>query len=86
MIAIKGMEMPPNCLECPFIQFDHGNNVDLVICEPLQRYIVYESRLFELLNTQKMKDCPLIECIGIIRGYKEHKPKFDFDDEVEEET
>lgn len=62
MIAIK-MDVPQNCLDCPFIQFEYGNNVTLVICEPLQRYIIYESRLLELLNTQRMKDCPLIEVI-----------------------
>ena len=61
MIAIKDMVMPPNCMECPFMQFDYGNNATLVVCEPLQRYIVYESSLFELLNNQRMKDCPLIE-------------------------
>ena len=86
MIAIKGMAMPQNCLDCPFLQFEYGNNVTLIICEVLQRYMIYASELYEALSTQKMKDCPLIECIGIIRGYKEHnKPKiFDFDDEVEE--
>lgn len=85
MIAIKGMDMPPNCLDCPFLQFEYGNNVTLVICEVLQRYVIYKSELCELLSTQKMKDCPLIPCIGIIRGYKEHEPKFDFDEEEIEE-
>ena len=61
MIAIKGMEMPPNCLECPFMYFEYGNNGTIVICEVLQRYMVYEGKLFELLNNQRMKDCPLIE-------------------------
>lgn len=61
MIAIKDMTMPPNCLECPLIQFEYGSNTTLIICEPLQKYIIYESRLLELLNTQRMIDCPLVE-------------------------
>lgn len=48
-------------MECPFLQFDYGNNQTLIICEPLQRYMIYGSSLFELLNDQRMKDCPLIE-------------------------
>lgn len=61
MIAIKGMKMPPNCLDCPFLQFEYGNNVTLVICEVAQRYMVYGGELYEALNTQRIKDCPLIE-------------------------
>lgn len=66
MIAVRDMVMPPNCMECPFLQFDYGNNQTLVLCEPLQRYIIYESGLFELLNNQRMKDCPLIEVKALI--------------------
>lgn len=84
MIAIKGMTMPNSCADCPFLQFEYGNNVTLIICEVLQRYMIYASELYEALNTQKMKDCPLVECIGIIEGCKEHKPKLDFDEEIEE--
>ena len=61
MIAIRDFEMPKTCSECPFLQFDYGNNQTLVLCESLQRYMIYESGLFELLNNQRMKDCPLIE-------------------------
>ena len=61
MKAIKDMVMPPNCLECPFMQIEYGNNGTIVICEPLQRYMVYKGKLFELLSNQRMKDCPLIE-------------------------
>ena len=53
--------MPPNCLDCPFQQFEYGNNVTLVICEVLQRYVIYDSKSYEALNTQRMKDCPLVE-------------------------
>lgn len=71
MIAIKNMTMPQNCLDCPFLQFEYGNNVTLIICEPLQRYMIYASELYEALNTQKMKDCPLIEVIALIKEKEE---------------
>lgn len=65
MIAIK-MDMPPNCLECPFMYFEYGNNGTIVICEVLQRYMIYAGKLFEALSRQRMKDCPLIEVKALI--------------------
>lgn len=75
MIAIRNIEMPKSCSECPM--FHEG-------------LIGHYCRItWVLLNypqycEERDKTCPLVPCIGIIRGYKEHKPNFDFE-EVEKE-
>lgn len=51
-----------------------------------QGFYVWMLLRYPEYRKKRDKTCPLVPCIGIIRGYKEHKPKlFDFDDEVEEE-
>lgn len=77
MIAIKGMDMPKCCDDCWALD----DNGDYPFC-----LITQETRGYNFRTREKRMDkCPLIPCIGIIRGYKEHKPKLlDFDDEVEE--
>lgn len=76
MIAIKGMTMPKTCYDCPLLQDGWVDRFCGITWMPL-RYPEYREK--------RDKTCPLVPCIGIIRGYKEHKPKlFDFDDEVEE--
>lgn len=78
MIAIK-MDMPQYCGKCPFVILT-GWEVIYANCR------ISDVDLDRIEWTkERHKDCPLIPCIGIIRGYKEHKPKFfDFDDEVDE--
>lgn len=46
MIAIKGMEMPKNCWDCPILLKENGQ------CEVSNKYI-YENDI--------PKDCPLVE-------------------------
>ena len=74
MIAIRDMEMPTHCGGCKFYIWDYLERNGICLCNNYKHVDLRE----------RDKDCPLVPCIGIIRGYKEHKPKFDFDDEAEE--
>lgn len=80
MIAIKGLEMPKSCADCPM---SYLSGWEIIYCHCVLG--VYGINDIDWAH-ERHKDCPLVECIGIIRGYKENKPKlFGFDEEVEDE-
>ena len=64
MIIIKGMEMPANCMLCPFIdesgqycQVDGKELVPNILCIDIEG--VREN--FKVLKSGRHTDCPLIE-------------------------
>ena len=79
MIAIKGMTMPNSCAECQMSYLSGWVDVD---CHCILGVFGVSDIDWK---HERHENCPLVECIGIIRGCKEHKPKFDFDEEVEDE-
>lgn len=83
MIAIKDMKMPPNCMKCRFLNVDY--DYDVIVCKALRKSMDKKGHIERKLGKKRMYDCPLIECVGIIRGFKEHKPNFYFDEEYEVE-
>ena len=84
MIAIRNMEIPKSCGECPILrveEFEWEEDEGYWDCEEWKICPLIDDHI----NGEKDTRCPLIPCIGIIRGYKEHKLKpFDFE-EVEDE-
>ena len=82
MIAIRNMGMPKSCEECPILKVEEFEWEDDGYWEWDEQKIC--PLIDDHINNEKDTRCPLVPCIGIIRGYKEHKPKFDFDEEVEE--
>lgn len=72
MIAIKGMEMPSECMECMFCNHIKNNDYSL-------RYgdcaILGDGEIMNLLLHRKHTDCPLVEivtCKDCAIGGREH--------------
>lgn len=93
MIIIKGMEMPVNCMLCPFIdesgqycQVDGKVLVPNILCVDIEG--VREN--FKVLKSGRHADCPLIEIRERIKKMKKYKVQlietYAFDFEVEAEN
>lgn len=69
MIAIKDMEMPIDCMECPFCNHlksnDYGSYGDCAI--------LGDKEQMNLLLHQKHSDCPLIEITDKYKAESEDK-------------
>lgn len=66
IIGIKGMKMPKNCHECPFIFSDHGDN--FWFCSYLYNTVqdrcdLWEERL-KVSCKERPEQCPLFEISG----------------------
>lgn len=53
-VLIKGMEMPENCYDCPFVRASWGNDYYCAKGDGVEDNI-------KTLMSKRMNDCPLIE-------------------------
>lgn len=75
MIAIKSLNMPKTCEDCPmsYKEEDYEGFWDGDVCILIEDYV-------DCCLGERDKRCPLIECIGVIRKVIKHTPRIELDD------